>query len=120
VCDLQKEYTMTQTREKYTRALPFLRVLDKAKSYVNKNDILTKFPVYVTNDIIEILYNICIGKLHVKSSQKKTLAKYRTQIHTFARLPSLKSKRKFLYEQKGGFLRALLPIIISVLDNLFT
>ena len=118
--DLEKVNKMSQIREKYTRTLPFVRVLDKSKSSVNKNDILKTFPVYVSNDIIEILYNILIGKLHVKSSQKKTLAKYRTQMREFANLPSLKTKRKFIHEQKGGFLGALLPIIASVLGSLFT
>jgi len=115
-----KGNTMTQTRKKYTRALPFVRVLDKSNSRVNKCDVLKRFPTYVTNDIIELLYNILIGKLPIKSSQKKVLAKYRNELHQLANLPSLKMRRKFLYQQKGGFLGVILPIIASALSSLFS
>ena len=67
--------TMAQTKRKYSRALPFVRVLDKSKPRVNKSDILKKFPDFVTDDIVEILHNILIGKLKVKPIQKKILAK---------------------------------------------
>lgn len=66
---------MSQTRRKYSRALPFVKILDKSKPRVNKSDILKKFPEYVTDDIVEILHNILIGKLIVKPNQKKILAK---------------------------------------------
>ena len=52
---------MAQTRRKYSRALPFVKILDKSKQRVNKSDILKKFPEYVTDDIVEILHNILIG-----------------------------------------------------------
>ena len=111
---------MPQTREKYTRALPFVRVLDKSNKSVNKSDVLKKFPKFVADDIIELLHNILIGKLHIQSFQKKALAKHRNKMHEFANLPSLKMRRKFLYQQKGGFLGTILPIIVSALGSLFT
>ena len=112
--------TMTQIREKYTRALPLVCVLHKSKSCVNKCDILKKFHKFVTDDIIKLLQNILIGKLSIKSSQKKALAKHRNKMHEFATLPSLKMRRKFIYQQKGGFLGTILPIIVSALGSLFT
>jgi len=117
---MTKRKTMSQTRHKYSRVIPFVKVLDKSKSYVNKTEILKNFPEFVTNDIIEILYNILVGKLHIKSCHKKTLAKHKTKMPEFANLSSLKKRRNFIYEQKGGFLGAILPAIISVLGNLFT
>lgn len=111
---------MSQTREKYTRTLPFVRVLDNSKPCVNKRDILKRFPKFVTDDIVELLYNILIGKVHIKSSQKKALAKHRNKMHEFANLPSLKMRRKFVHKQKGGFLGAILPIIASALTSFFT
>ena len=80
---------MPQTHEKYTRALPFVRVLDKSNKSVNKSDVLKKFPKFVADDIIELLHNILIGKLRIQSSQKKALAKHRNKMHEFANLPSL-------------------------------
>ena len=111
---------MPQTREKYTRALPFVRVLDKSNKSVNKSDVLKKFPKFVADDIIGLLHNILIGKLHTQSSQKKALAKHRNKMHEFATLPSLKMRRKFICQQKGGFLGTILPIIVSALGSLFT
>ena len=111
---------MSQTRHKYSRAIPFIKVLDKSKSHLNKSDILKKFPEFVTNDIIDVLYSILVGKLHIKSCHKKILAKHKNKMHEFVSLPSLKKRRNFIYEQKGGFLGAILPAIISVLGNLFT
>ena len=79
--------TMSQTRRKYTRALPFVKVLDKSKPRINKCDILKKFPEYVTDDIVEILHNILIGKLNVKPNQKKVLAKRKCMnLQTYHRL----------------------------------
>lgn len=111
---------MSQTRRKYSRALPFVKVLDKSKPHVNKSDILKKFPEYVTDDIVEILHNILIGKLNIKPNQKKILAKNKKKMHEFANLSSLKKRRNFIYKQKGGFLATILPIIASVLGSLFT
>ena len=111
---------MSQTKRKYSRALPFVKVLDKSKPRVNKSDILKKFPEYVTDDIVEILHNILIGKLKIKPCQKKILAKKKKKMHEFANLPSLKKRRNFIYKQKGGFLGAILPVIASVLGSLFT
>ena len=111
---------MAASKRRYSRALPFVKVLDKSKPNVNKSDILKKFPEYVTDDIVEILHNILIGKLSVKPSQKKVLAKNKKKMHEFANLPSLKKRRTFIYKQKGGFLGAILPVIASVLGNLFS
>lgn len=111
---------MSQVRRKYSRALPYVKVLDKSKPRVNKSDILKKFPDYITDDIVEILHNILIGKLPVKPGQKKILARKKKKMYEFANLPTLKKRRDFLYKQKGGFLGAILPVIASVLSNLFT
>ena len=117
---MRKFNNMSQTKRKYSRALPFVKVLDKSKPRVNKSDILKKFPEYVTDDIVEILHNILIGKLKIKPNQKKILAKNKKKMHEFANLPSLKKRRDFIYKQKGGFLGAILPVIASVLGSLFT
>jgi hypothetical protein len=117
---MKKVLTMVQAKRKYSRALPFVKVLDKSKPSVNKSAILKNFPDYVTDDIVEILHNILIGKLSVKPSQKKLLAKNKKKMHEFANLQSLKKRRNFIYKQKGGFLGAILPVIASVLGNLFS
>jgi len=105
---------------KYKRALPFIKILHKTGPRVNKSEILKKFPPFVTDDIVEILHNILIGKLDVKSCQRKLLAKQRKRMHEFENLPlTLKRRRDFVYKQRGGFLGVILPIIASVLGSLF-
>lgn len=111
---------MAPSTRKFKRALPFVKILHKSRPAVNKTEILQKFPGFVTNDIIEILHNILIGKLNVKAAQKKLLAKHKKKMYEFSNLPTLKSRRSFIYKQRGGFLGAILPIIASVLGNLFT
>jgi hypothetical protein len=105
---------------KYKRALPFIKILHKnIGPRVNKSAILKHFPPYVTDDIVEILHNILIGKLDVKACQRKLLAKQRKKMHEFENLPpSLKRRRDFVHKQRGGFLGAILPIIASVLGGL--
>jgi len=104
---------------KYKRAVPFIKVLHQSNPRLNKTEILKKFPTYVTDDMMEILHNILIGKLKVKAGQRQQLTKQRKSMHEFENLSSLKSRRNFVYKQRGGFLSVILPIIASVLGGLF-
>ena len=89
---------MSQTREKYTRVLPFVRVLDKSNKSVNKSDVLKKFPKFVTDDIIELLHNILIGKLHIQSSSSDNCRSCRSLVMEpvpppLKHVPSLESRK---------------------------
>jgi hypothetical protein len=109
---------MTGIPSSFSRTVPFLKILHKSKPRVNKIELLKKFPDFVINDIIELLYNILIGNVNIKPNQKKALAKHKKTVYKFASLPSLKSRRNFIYKQKGGFLTAILPIIASLIGGL--
>lgn len=109
---------MTKIPRNFKRTLPFLKILQKSKPRVNKIELLKKFPVFVTNDIIELLYNILVGNVKIHSNHKKSLLKHRKAMHTFANLPNLQKRRTFIYKQKGGFLMTLLPLLASVLGKL--
>ena len=103
---------------KYRRSLPFIKVLAKSKPRVNKVEILKKFPDYVTNDIIELLFNILTGNVPVRAAQRAALSKHRRAMHTFANLRNLSSRRNFVYKQKGGFITTILPLIAGLLSRL--
>ena len=103
----------------FRRTLPFLKILAKSKPRVNKIELLRRFPDYVTNDIIEMLYNILVGNVRISSKQKSMLSKHRKAMHNFANLNSLSGRRQFIYKQKGGFITTILPMIISALGSLF-
>lgn len=62
--------------------------------------------------------NIILGKVTLKPNQLRRLRRERKNLRALAlKKTSLKKKRKIL--QKGGFIGALLPPILSVLGNLF-
>lgn len=110
---------MSPVPKAFARTLPFLKVLQKSRPKVNKVELLKKFPDYVANDIVELLYNILTGNVPVNKSHKTQLSKHRKAMHRFADLPSLKSRRDFMYKQKGGFLSTIIPLAISALGSLF-
>ena len=99
------------------RSLPYIKVLVKSKSNINRKEVLCKFPQFVINDIVEILYNILTGQLKIKSEERKRLKPYKKPIIKLGNTP--KSHRKdFVYKQTGGFIGAVLPIIASLIGGL--
>ena len=79
---------------------------------------LKKFPEFVINDMVELLYNILVGTVQIRPKQKASLKRHRASMYKFADLPSLKDRRDFIYKQKGGFLTTILPFIASILSGL--
>jgi hypothetical protein len=102
----------------YKRTIPFLKVLHQAKPGVNKIELLKKFPKYVVNDFVEILYNILIGSVPIKPKSRSLLNKHRKALRQFAELPSLNKRTQFIYKQRGGFLGFILPTIISAISSI--
>jgi len=99
------------------RSLPYIKVLVKSKNNVNKNEVLRNFPPFVINDIVEILYNIVKGNIDIESKQKKCLKPYKKPLLKLVNMPK-KSRKNFVYKQKGGFIGAVLPIIASLIGGL--
>ena len=67
---------------------------------------------------IECAKNIIKGNVPLTNSQKTTLRRKRNDLRALSvKKTSLRKKRRIL--QKGGFLTALLPPILSVLGSLF-
>ena len=103
---------------KLKRILPFLKIIQKSRPSVNKVDLLKAFPQFVTNDLIEIIFNMATGRLSLQSMQKRKLLPHKRKLHELINLGSLKSQRSYVYKQKGGFLSVLIPLITSLLGNL--
>ena len=97
----------------FKRTLPFLKILQKSNT--GKVTLLKSFPQFVTNDIIELLHNILVGKVKINQNQKKVLANHRRKWYKFENLTSLKKRRDYIYKQKGGFITSLLPMLASLL-----
>ena len=99
------------------RSLPYIKVLVKSKGNVNKKEVLRNFPEFLINDIVEILFNIITGKIDIGSKQKKRLKPYKKPLLKLVNTPK-KSRKTFVYKQKGGFIGAVLPIIASLIGGL--
>jgi hypothetical protein len=100
---------------RFQRSIPFFNSL--LKSSVNKRiEILQAFPNFVVDDLIEILYNVVLGNVDV-SKHKKRLVKHKKVLLNIINLKNKKSRRGIIYNQSGGFLGALIPLILGIASN---
>lgn len=97
------------------RTLPFLQVLHKSR---DKMAMLKRFPPYVINDIIEVLYNIVHENCSVSKHHQTVLRKKKEPIAQLFAKTTKSARVRHMYKQTGGFLGALIPIITSVLASL--
>jgi len=104
--------------EAIDRSLPFIKVLLKSKGKINKTELLQKFPDFVTDDITEMLYNIVMGHIPVKTKQVKKLKAFKKPLLKLVNLKNNKKRKRFIYKQKGGFIGTLLPIIASLVGGI--
>jgi hypothetical protein len=111
---------MSPVPKTFKRSLPFLKILHNSQPRANKIELMKKFPEFVLDDMVELLYNVLIGSVKIKPTQKESLKRHKRKMYQFADLPTKKDRRDFIYKQKGGFLTAILPIIASLLGGLAT
>jgi hypothetical protein len=100
---------------KLTRSVPYFNALLKASN--NKRmSILCAFPTFVVDDLVEVLYNIVLGHVNI-GSRANNLKKYKKSLLNLVNSKSKLQRRKIVYNQKGGFIGGLIPIILSVLAS---
>jgi hypothetical protein len=102
------------------RSMPFIKILIKAKDNVDKTELLREFPDFVTNDIVEILYNIIMGNISLQSKEHKRLSLYQKPLLRLMNLPNKEKRQKFIYKQKGGFIGAILPVVASLIGGIIS
>ena len=100
---------------RFKRSQPFFIALLKAPTS-HKRNMLRSFPQFVVDDLLEILYNVVVGHVDIGSG-KRNLLKYRKRLINLANTRSKRLKREVMYQQDGGFLGALLPIVASVISG---
>lgn len=110
----------TKIPNRFKRSLPYLKMLQNTRQGVSKVDMLRKFPQHVTNDLVEIIYNVVTGAVHITPTQKARLRRHKKKLIELINLPSLRSRRTYIYKQKGGFLSLLLPAVIPLISNLIS
>jgi hypothetical protein len=99
----------------YKRSIPYFNALLKA-GIMKRMNILQSFPSFVVDDMIEILYNVVLGKVNIGKRLNK-IQKLKKPLLDIVHTKGKKGKRSVIYKQSGGFLGALIPIILSVLGS---
>ena len=103
---------------KIERSIPYFNALLKAP-VAKRLTILSSFPSHVVDDLIEVLYNVVLGRVDV-GSKAKNIKKYRKALLDIVNTKNKKFRRAVIYKQKGGFLGALIPIVLSTVAGLIT
>jgi len=101
---------------KFNRSIPFFNALLKAP--VNRrNHILQAFPKFVVDDLVEVLYNVVLGRINI-GSRKQHLNKHRKTLLNIVNTNNKNTRRNIIYRQKGQFLTSLIPIVLSLISKL--
>ena len=100
---------------KFDRSLPYFNALLKAPNN-RRIEILQSFPTFVVNDLIEVLYNVVLGNVDV-GRRKTNMKKYKKSLIQLVSVKGKKNRRNVIYNQRGGFIGALIPIVLSVLGG---
>ena len=104
-------------RKKFSRSIPYIKIIIKSKPRVNKADLLKKFPDFVTNDIVEILNNVMKGKIRIPPRQRDKLRKHRGKLVSLVEANSLRKRRNIIYKQRGGFIATVLPLVATLIST---
>lgn len=102
----------------YSRSLPFFNVLLKAQPS-KRMSILQQLPSHVVDDLIEILYNVVLGKVDI-GGKISNIKRHKNALLNIVHAQGKKGKRQVFYKQSGGFLGALIPLIVSTISRLIT
>jgi hypothetical protein len=101
---------------KVERSIPYFNALLKAP-VVKRIQILQSFPAHVVDDLIEILYNVVLGRVDI-GSRTKNLKRHRKALLDIVNTKGKRFRRNIIYRQKGGFLGALIPIVLSTVAGI--
>lgn len=101
---------------KLERSLPFFNALLKAQK--NKRmEILHSFPVFVVDDLIEVLHNLVLGKVNI-GKKAQNLKKHKKILLELINMKGRKNRRGLFFKQTGGFITSIIPMVLQVLSSL--
>jgi hypothetical protein len=102
----------------YNRSKPYFNALVGTSSS-KRMDVLNSFPLFVLDDLIEILYNIVLGNTEI-GPRKRGIKRYQKALIDLTSANSKKMRRNVVLNQNGGFIGALIPLALSFLTPKFT
>lgn len=109
---------MKMTSTSIARSVPFIKIMIKSKSSVDKGDLLRKFPSFVIDDIAQILRDVVLKRIPIRKRYVKALQAHKKPLLKLAKLKNKKGRSKLIYKQKGGFIAGILPIIASLIGGI--
>lgn len=99
--------------------LPKLTELSKATPK-NRRKILEKANLELIKSIVECIENVLKGNIELKKKCKEKLVRYKSILRKiFSSGNKLRTKKKIIVQNGGGFLPALLVPVISILAEQF-
>ena len=101
---------------KSKRSIPYFKALLKSKQTKRMN-ILQSFPSFVIDDLLEVLYNVVLGRVNLSAPKRKMLKRHQKPLLDLVNTKNKKLMRKIIYTQSGGFIGAILPIVLSALGG---
>jgi hypothetical protein len=101
---------------KIQRSIPYFNALLKAPTG-KRMTILQSFPSHVVDDLIEVLYNVVLGRVDV-GTRSRNLKKHRRALLDLVNTKGKRFKRGVIFKQRGGFLGALIPIVLSTVAGI--
>jgi hypothetical protein len=102
---------------KLKQSLPFFNILISTP-YKNRREVLSSLPMFVIDDLIEIVYNIVLGNVKIHKTKIKHLIKNKRVLLKLLNASSSEHRKKILNKQTGGFIGALIPLIASTIASL--
>ena len=100
---------------RFRRSIPYFQILCKTKQ---RKSYLKECPNFVIDDICEILFNVLQGNGSIDKHQVKNINKMKMKLKQFMRKRKHPSRTKFIQNQGGGFLSAIISIVPSAIGAL--
>lgn len=104
-------------KKNFSIILPMLKTLSNSNSRKRKHLLCNASPL-VIHGICAIISNILNGNFPISQSDREKLKRYKNVLRRLSKLSVPLYERRYILEQKGGFLSALLIPAISVIANL--
>ena len=100
------------------KAVPYFNLLIKTH-HTKRGKLLHLLPEHVAQTIIELMYNIVNERIPLRQpTHFDTLKQNKARVLQIVEPKSPKTQLRTLYKQNGGFLGAILPILVSVVGSL--
>ena len=96
-----------------------LKLISEVRNNKTRNDLLRDFSgnVNLRKALKEIAVNVVRRKIPLNEIDKKRLRKFKKIIYDLSKTKSDR-KGKQLFRQSGGFLSAILPLVLSLLPTI--